>query len=98
MKFTVVLVPETDGAYSVVCPSIPGCVSQGESIDEALANIRAAILACLEVRREDDEPQPIETPRLIAKEIEECLRDREQEGLPLTIETREVDVEAEVAV
>jgi predicted RNase H-like HicB family nuclease len=34
------------------CPSIPGCVSQGTSEEEALANIREAIVGCLEVRAE----------------------------------------------
>ena len=98
MKFTVILEPEVDGGYSVVCPAVSGCVSQGDSLDEALANIREAILLCLEVQREDQAPLPVETPAMIAREIQECLEDRAEEGLPLTIETREVDVEAEVAV
>ena len=97
MKFTVILEPEPDGGYSVICPAIPGCVSQGESLDEALANIREAILLCLEVRREDQVPLPVETPEVITREIRECLEDRAEDGLPLTIETREVEVEAEVA-
>jgi predicted RNase H-like HicB family nuclease len=94
MKLTVILEPETDGGYSVVCPAIPGCVSQGDSLDEALDNIREAILLCLEVRRDEGLPEPLETPEVIAAEIEACLRDRADEGLPLTIETREVEVEA----
>ena len=97
MKFTVILVPEQRG-YCVICPAIPGCVSQGDSLEEALANIREAILLCLEVRREERLPPPVETPEIIAREIQECLECRAQEGLPLTIETREVEVEAEVAV
>ena len=98
MKFTVILSPEADGGYSVVCAAVPGCVSQGDSLDEALANIREAILLCLEVRKEDGQPPPIETPELIAEEVRACLKDRAEEGLPLTIETRVVEVEAEVAV
>jgi len=98
MKFTVILSPEADGGYSVVCPAIPGCVSQGDTLDEALANIREAILLCLEVRHEQGLPAPTETPEIVAEEIRACLRDRADEGLPLTIETREVEVEAEVAV
>jgi len=98
MKFTVILEPEAGGAYSVICPAIPGCVSQGDSLDDALANIREAILLCLEVRREDGLPLPVETAEVVATEIQECLKDRAEDGLPLTIETREVDVEAEVAV
>lgn len=98
MKLTVILEPEPDGAYSVICPAVPGCVSQGESLDAALANIREAILLCLEVRRADGLPPLVETPEIIAREIQECLEDRAAEGLPLTIETREVDVEVGVAV
>lgn len=98
MKFTVILEPEAEGGYSVVCPAIPGCVSQGDSLDEAFANIREAILLCLEVRKEEGLPVPAETPEVVAEEIRACLKDRAAEGLPLTIETREVEVEAEVAV
>jgi len=98
MKFTVILSPEADGGYSVVCPAMPGCVSQGDSLDEAIASIREAILLCLDVRKEDGQPPPAETPELVAEEIRACLKDRAEEGLPLTIETRVVDVEAEVAV
>ena len=42
------------------CPSIPGCVSQGETHNEALANIREAIAACLDVRTERGMPLTIE--------------------------------------
>ena len=97
MKFTVILEPETDGGYSVICPAIPGCVSQGDSMKEALSNIREAILLCLEVREEEHVALPSETPEMIAREIRECLEDRSEEGLPLTIETREIEVEVEVA-
>lgn len=64
---------------------------------EALANVREAILLCLEVREEEHVALPNETPEMIAREIQECLKDRSEEGLPLTIETREIEVEAEVA-
>ena len=98
VKFAVILEPEEDGGYSVICPAIPGCASQGDSLEEALDNIREAISLCLEVRVEEKIPLPLETPEVIAEEIKECLKDRAEEGLPLTIETREVEIEAEVAV
>lgn len=98
MRFTVILEPEADGGYSVICPAIPGCVSQGDSLEEALDNIREAILLCLEVRGEERLPPPQETPDIVAEEVRACLKDRAEDGLPLTIETREVEVEAEVAV
>jgi len=91
MKFTVILEPETEGGYSVICAAIPGCVSQGDSVDEALANIREAILLCLDVRREEGLAEPAETPEIVAEEIRACLKDRAGDGLPLTIETREVE-------
>jgi antitoxin HicB len=39
----VVITPDVTGGYTVEVPSLPGCVSQGETLDEALANIREAI-------------------------------------------------------
>lgn len=50
MRFPVVLTPSEDGWLVVTCPLIPGCVSQGRTRDEALANIREAIELCLETR------------------------------------------------
>lgn len=52
MKFVTTLARDEDGVWVAKCPSIPGCVSQGQTRDEALANIREAIAACLEVRAE----------------------------------------------
>jgi predicted RNase H-like HicB family nuclease len=66
MKFVITLERDEDGIWIAECPSIPGCISQGASRDEATANIHEAILACLEVRAE--------------------------QGMPLTVETRLVDV------
>jgi len=61
MKFTTTLERDEDGVWIVECPSIPGCVSQGETREEALTNIREAISACLEVRSERGMPLTIET-------------------------------------
>jgi predicted RNase H-like HicB family nuclease len=56
MKLTVILSPEPDGGYSVICPAIPGCVSQGRTEEEALAGIREAIAACVEARAANGMP------------------------------------------
>ena len=56
MKLTVTIDRDEDGAWIVECPSIPGCVSQGTTIDEALDNIKDAIKLCLEVRAERGMP------------------------------------------
>ncbi|MES2657378.1 MAG: type II toxin-antitoxin system HicB family antitoxin [Verrucomicrobiota bacterium] len=50
MKFVTTLDRDEDGVWIAECPSIPGCVSRGETKDEALANIRETIAVCLEVR------------------------------------------------
>lgn len=61
MKLTVTLDRDEDGVWIVECPSIPGCVSQGQTREEALENIRDAITACLQIRAELGLPLTIET-------------------------------------
>ncbi len=56
MKFNVTIDRDEDGAWVVECPAIPGCISQGRTKDEALANIREAIQLCPEVRSERGMP------------------------------------------
>jgi predicted RNase H-like HicB family nuclease len=53
MKLPVVLRPGEDGWIVAECPLIPGCISQGKTHDEALANIREAIELCLETRAQE---------------------------------------------
>lgn len=53
MELLVVLKPGEDGYVVAECPALPGCVSQGRTREEALANIREAIELCLEGRREE---------------------------------------------
>ena len=52
MKFVVSIYRDEDGEYIGECPSIPGCVSQGQTEAEAEANIADAIRECLAVRAE----------------------------------------------
>ncbi len=66
MKFNVTIERDEDGMWIAECPTIPGCVSQGKTKEQALDNIKEAIELCLEVRAE--------------------------KGLPLTIETRQIEV------
>lgn len=49
MRFKVVISEGEDGWFVVECPSVPGCVSQGRTIEKALENIKDAIKGCLEV-------------------------------------------------
>ena len=48
MKFKVVLEVAEEGGYIVSCPAILGCHSQGDSVEEALENIKEAITGCLD--------------------------------------------------
>ena len=64
MKFATVLDRDEDGMWIAECPSIPGCVSQGKTREEALANIKEAIALCLEVRAERGMPLTIETQQI----------------------------------
>ena len=67
MEYPIVLERDPEaGGYVVTCPTLQGCVSQGETEEEALENIKDAISLCLEVRAE--------------------------QGLPLTVETRQIEV------
>lgn len=50
MKLIVTLTPDETGMIVAECPAIPGCISQGRTEADALANIREAIQACLEAR------------------------------------------------
>jgi len=64
MKFMTTLERDEDGVWIAECASIPGCVSQGANREEALANIREAIAACLEVRAERGLPLTLETQQI----------------------------------
>ena len=64
MKMMVTIDRDEDGVWIVECPAIPGCVSQGNTKEEALANIREAIALCLEVRAEQGLPLSIETQQV----------------------------------
>ncbi len=64
MKFPVTIDRDEDGVWVVECPSIPGCVSQGSTRDEALQNIQEAIALCLEVRAERGLPLTVETQQV----------------------------------
>ena len=56
MKFFITIFQDEDGVFVAECPSIPGCVSQGETEQEAEKNVQEAIKECLEVRAEKGMP------------------------------------------
>lgn len=66
-RYTVVLEPDPQGGgYSVSVPALPGCFSQGETLDEALSNVREAIALYVESLIEDGDPVPSDVTPLLA--------------------------------
>ena len=93
-KFTVIL-EEEDTGFSVYCPALPGCVSQGDDRQSALDNIKEAIELVLDVS--EGQSPCLETPAMIADEIREVLNARKQDGLPYSgifLEQVEIAVKA----
>lgn len=62
MTYTVVLMREEDGGYSVSVPALKGCHTQGDTLGEALMMAEEAIRLYLEVLDEDGKPRPADTP------------------------------------
>jgi antitoxin HicB len=52
-QFTAVFEKNKDGGYTVTVPSLPGCISEGDTFDEVLKNIKEAITLYLEVMKKD---------------------------------------------
>jgi len=61
MKLIVTFERDETGMIVAGCPAIPGCISQGRTEEEALANIREAIQACVEARAADGMPITVAT-------------------------------------
>lgn len=58
----VILIPDEEGGYTVEVPSLPGCITQGDTVEEALENIREAIGLYIEILREDGKAIPDDIP------------------------------------
>ena len=60
MKIKVILEPAEEGGYTAYVPSLPGCISEGDTKQEALANIREAIELYLEYTEKDEGKEIVE--------------------------------------
>ena len=58
LRYRVLIEQDEDGVFVVECPTLPGCVSQGRTRDEAIANIKDAIVGYLESLRKHNDPIP----------------------------------------
>lgn len=57
LKYTAVFEPEKTGGYSVEIPALPGCISQGETFEDAVSNIREAAELYLEDMKDSEIPR-----------------------------------------
>jgi predicted RNase H-like HicB family nuclease len=64
MKLPILLETDETGMIVAECPAIPGCISQGRTEAEALANIREAVIGCLEVRAKQGMPLTVRTTEI----------------------------------
>ena len=71
VDYKVLLEPALEGGYVVYCPSLPGCYSQGDTIEEALSNIKEAIQLCLDDMRVAGEELPDPSDSLIGSIVVE---------------------------
>jgi predicted RNase H-like HicB family nuclease len=58
VKYRIVLEQDEDGVFVAEAPALPGCVTQGDTREQALANAREAVELYLESLRENGEPVP----------------------------------------
>jgi predicted RNase H-like HicB family nuclease len=65
MKLKIILEPSEEGGFTVYVPALPGCISEGDTEEEALANIREAI----ELYLEETEDDPIPSGKAKVKEL-----------------------------
>jgi len=105
-QFTVILEPESDGGYSVHCPVLPGCVSQGDDRESALANVREAITLVLEEFADKDSDTfavastvangapdfPGDSSDVLLNEIREIMRGQREDGVPVRMEIEQVEL------
>ena len=61
LEYTIILIPEEEGGYSVEVPALPGCYTQGETKDEAISMAREAIWLYLESCKAHGEAIPRES-------------------------------------
>ena len=62
--YRILLTPEDEGGFSVAVPALPGCFTQGETIEEAIAMAKDAIALYIESLEEDGEPVPDDSKSL----------------------------------
>lgn len=71
MRYTVVLDADEEGrGYTVTVPALPGCITEGRTREEALANAQEAIHCYIESLRMEGQPVPVEEPPVEVTSVE----------------------------
>lgn len=70
MKYTVVLLADSTKGYTALVPALPGCLSEGDTVEEALGMVAEAISLYLESAQEHGEETPAELPGTLVGEVE----------------------------
>ncbi len=91
MTYHVLLTPDEAGGFHAVCPALK-CSFFGESVAEAIDGIKASIVARLEELQARGLQPPADDGFVVALEVEDTLRERAEQGLPITMATHEVEV------
>ncbi len=74
MRYALLLIPDPEeGGYTVRVPALPGCITEGDTLEEAIANAREAILGWIEAARKHGEVIPEEPlpPQTVTIDVEE---------------------------
>lgn len=94
--YTVILSPDPDsGGFAAIVPAMPGALTQGDDLAEALRNAAEVMSLWLEVASERGQTPLAESPKLIADEVASVLEDRDEAGWDHEILLRMVVPEAE---
>ncbi len=65
LQYRLILTPEPEGGYAVKVPAIRGCITYGETVEEAIAMAKDATEGCLEVLQEAGQPIPPDDSRTL---------------------------------
>jgi predicted RNase H-like HicB family nuclease len=73
-RFSVVMEKDvSDGGYTVTVPGLPGCVTEGDTFEDAIVNAREAIRGYFEALTKEGLPIPHDSPRLVFGEVEVAI-------------------------
>lgn len=70
MKYTVVLLADAEKGYTALVPALPGCLSEGDTVEEALDMVAEAISLYLESAQAHGEEVPVELPGTLVGDVE----------------------------